>query len=84
VHRSLRLLKPEALESRRVEVKSRRPEEEENLDRQIQKGHVVKDRELWVKSLWENVKEKGLKSLKPEQPKWMIVVDLGWTGVTRS
>jgi hypothetical protein len=72
VHRSLKLLKPE----------DRRPEE--NLDRQIQKGHVAKDRELWVKSLWENVKEKGLKSSKPEQPKQMIVIDLGWTGVTRS
>jgi hypothetical protein len=79
VHRSLRLPK---FESEGRSSKSRRPEE--NLDRQIQKGHVVKDRELWVKSLWENAKEKGLKSSKPEQLKRTIVIDLGWTGVTRS
>jgi hypothetical protein len=27
---------------------------------------VVKDLELWVKTLWENTKEKSLKLLKPE------------------
>jgi hypothetical protein len=37
---------------------------------------VARDHEFWVKSLWENVKEKGLTSSKPEQLKRMIVIDL--------
>jgi hypothetical protein len=48
---------------------------EENLDRQIQRA-VATDRELQVKTLWENTKEKSLKSSKPEQPKQLGVVDL--------
>jgi hypothetical protein len=37
---------------------------------------VVRYHEFWVKSLLENAKEKGLTSLKPKQPKRMIVIDL--------
>jgi hypothetical protein len=44
----------------------------------------VIDCELQVKILWESTKDESLKSSKPEQPKQLGVIDLGWTGVTRS
>ena len=37
----------------------------------------MKDNEFWVNSLWENAKEKGLTSSKPEQLKQMTIIDLG-------
>jgi hypothetical protein len=40
------------------------------------RGYVATDRELRVKTLWENTKEKSLKSSKPEQPKQLGVIDL--------
>jgi hypothetical protein len=52
-------------------VNARRESEPSDLERRH-----VEDHEFRVKSLWENVKEKGLTSSKPEQSKQMIVIDL--------
>jgi hypothetical protein len=65
----------ETSEARSIEEPKGSRNRRRNLDHQIQNGHVAKDHELWVKSLWENMKDEGLKSSKPEQPKQLGVVD---------
>jgi hypothetical protein len=66
VHKSLKLLKCRS--TRRV-LKGQRAEELKVYGPLDPERHMATDRELWVEALWENVKEKSLKSPKPEQPK---------------
>jgi hypothetical protein len=44
----------------------------------------VTDHELRVKTLWEKMKEKSLKSSKLEPLKWKRSVDLSWMRGARS